>query len=83
MIRKKNKKPIGMEYTAVVKSQWKSLSMWFNRLIMSAGLIDLLMLASGQGAILSKYLGEHTPVILVAVGFIGAWLRKRTTGAVK
>ena len=83
MIRKKNKKPVGMEYTAVVKSQWKSLSMWFGRILMSAGLIDLLMLFSGQGAILTRYLGEHTPIILMMVGFIGNWLRKRTTGAVK
>ena len=83
MIRKRNKKPVGFEYTAVVKSSWKSLSMWFNRLLMSAGLIDLLMLASGQGAILNKYIGENTPVILLGIGFIGTWLRKRTTCAVK
>lgn len=83
MIRKKNKKPVGMEYTAVVKSQWKSLSMWFGRILQSAGLIDLLMFASGQGSVLNKYLGEHTAIILIATGYVANWLRKRTTGAVK
>jgi len=83
MIRKRNKRPVGMEYTATVKSQWKSLSMWFGRILMSAGLVDLLLLFSGQGAILTRYLGEHTPIILMMVGFVGNWLRKRTTSAVK
>ena len=83
MIRKKNVKPVGVEYTATVKSHWKSLSMWFGRILMSAGLIDLLLLLSGQGAILNRYLGEHTPMVLMLVGFIGNWLRKRTTSAVK
>ena len=83
MIRKRNTKPVGMEYTAVVKSQWKSLSMWFNRVLMSAGFIDLLLMVAGQGSILTKYIGEHTPVILMSVGYIGAWLRKRTHGSVK
>lgn len=83
MIRKKNVKPVGVEYTATVKSHWKSLSMWFGRILMSAGLIDLMLLFSGQGAILNRYLGEHTPMILMLVGFTGNWLRKRTTSAVK
>jgi len=83
MIRKRNRKPVGFEYTAVVKSQWRSLSMWFNRIIMSAGLIEFISAFSEQGAILTKYLGGHTAVILFAIGYIGSWLRKRTTGAVK
>ena len=83
MVRKKNKIPVGHIYNAQVKSQWKSLTMWFGRLLMSAGFIDLLLLASGQGAVLTRYLGDHTPIILMMVGYLGNWLRKRTTSAVK
>lgn len=83
MIRKKNLKPVGMEYTAVVKSTWKSLAMWWYRLLGSAALVDILFAISGQGAIFSKYLGEHTGVILLVVSYVGMWLRKRTTSAVK
>lgn len=83
MIRKKNTRPVGRTYHATVKSHWTSLTMWFGRVLMSAGFIDFLMIASGQGSVLTRYLGDHTPIILMMVGYLGNWLRKRTTSAVK
>ena len=78
-----NKKYVGQEYTAFVKSKWTSWSLWWGRLLMSAGALDFALVVTGNGAVLTPYLGKHAPEILVAFGLINQLLRRRTTSAVK
>lgn len=83
MIPVKNIKPVGRQYFATVKSSWRSMTMWWGRVLMSVGFLDMLSQLMGASAVLSPYLGKYSGLTFLVLGMVNQWLRKRTTSAVK
>ena len=80
---KRVKRPVGAEFTSVVKPKSKSKAIWVGRLMMLAGIVDQTLQVTGNGEMLKPYLGESGGAIIGILGVVNNIIRSQTTTAIR